>query len=366
MIRSDEHWHSIVDAFHSAAIDGYSWDLALQGLADATGSRSAQLTGIDSDTSVAFNIATNIDPAVFPMFVETAAFNPRVRVANEAPVLKVMADADFMTPDEMRRDPFYRLLPTWDIPFICLTTLERREGTFIALAAIRSQRQGHITSEQREIFTVMAPHVRAAVRAHIALERNSAAVLTGAMDALSIPVFVCDRAGGVQALSSAAEALIRSGRGMQLKAGRLRASLPATDKALENAIYAAATGHLTPRRLALQTVIVRGAEQDTPLVLDVFRLPSQQHEISFEPRALVVARGPRGADAQKGTVLEVAYGLTAAEAEVALHLAQGMTPELIAMSRDVVVGTVRTQIKTIMAKVGVSRQVELIVRLNHL
>jgi len=366
MIRTDEHWHSIVDAFHSAAIGGYSWEEALQGLADATGSRSAQLTGIDSDASVAFNIVTDIDPAVLTMFADTATFNPRVRVANEAAVLEIMADADIMTADAMQRDPFYRLLPTWDIPFVCLTTLERREGTFIALAAVRSQRQGHITSDQREIFATIAPHARAAVRTHIALERNGAAVLRGAMEALSIPLFVCNRAGVVKALSPTAEALVTGGRGLELKAGRLRASPPAADKALENAIHAAAAAHLRPDRPALQTVIVRAEGQDMPLVLDVFRLPSQPHEISLMPRALVVVRGRRGADARRAAILEAAYGLTAAEADVAQHLAQGKTPELIAMSRGVALGTVRAQIKTIMAKMGVGRQVELIVRLTQL
>ena len=66
---------------------------------------------------------------------------------------------------------------------------------FIALGAIRSAREQHITGEQREIFAALAPHVRAAIRTRLALEGQGAAVLTGAMDALSIPVFVCDRTG---------------------------------------------------------------------------------------------------------------------------------------------------------------------------
>src|ERR1700726_2744429 len=99
MIRSDESWLSLVDSFHAAGLGEHSWDIALRGLADATGSRSAQLTGIRSDTSVLFSTVTNIDPAIPRIFAETAAINARVAAANTAPVLKVMSDWDFITPE---------------------------------------------------------------------------------------------------------------------------------------------------------------------------------------------------------------------------------------------------------------------------
>ena len=82
MTRSDEQWLSIIDAFHSAAIGAQSWERALRSFADATGSRSAQLTGVDQDGSVLFNVLTNIDPPAFhSMFAATATINPRVKAA---------------------------------------------------------------------------------------------------------------------------------------------------------------------------------------------------------------------------------------------------------------------------------------------
>jgi DNA-binding CsgD family transcriptional regulator len=58
--------------------------------------------------------------------------------------------------------------------------------------------------------------------------------------------------------------------------------------------------------------------------------------------------------------------MTTAETEIALQLAQGKPPEAIAKQRNVSVGTVRAQIKALLAKAGVSRQVELVARLNQL
>ena len=50
---------------------------------------------------------------------------------------------------------------------------------------------------------------------------------------------------------------------------------------------------------------------------------------------------------------------------IALQLAQGKTTETIAQERKVVVGTVRAQIKSLLSKLGVNRQVELVATLNE-
>lgn len=60
--------------------------------------------------------------------------------------------------------------------------------------------------------------------------------------------------------------------------------------------------------------------------------------------------------------LKAAYGLTAAEAEVALRLADGLALKRIADERNTSEATVRTQIKSIAAKMGCSRQVEILLR----
>ena len=58
-------------------------------------------------------------------------------------------------------------------------------------------------------------------------------------------------------------------------------------------------------------------------------------------------------------------GFTSAETDIALQLARGQSTEAIAQHRKVAVGTVRAQIKSMLAKLGVSRQVEFVARLNE-
>ena len=75
-----------------------------------------------------------------------------------APALKVLAESDFITPEEYQRDPHYQefAIP-WDIPYIYLSTLERQDDTLIGLGVVRSQRQGHITPKQRDALLPLHP-----------------------------------------------------------------------------------------------------------------------------------------------------------------------------------------------------------------
>lgn len=371
MLASDAQWLAIADEFYSAAVDHSRWYTALEGLAAATGSRTGELITIDNAAAVPVHILTNVDPAIHESSIEfrvgDPTVNPRVEAGMRQPLLKVIAESDFLTPDEHAVHPHYdEFARPWDIPYICLTTLERRDDLLIGLAVLRSERQGHIGSDEREVFASLAPHVRAAVRMQIALEGNGSALLEGALETLAIPAFVCGRTGEVQALTAQAEALVRGSRGLALRNRRLRAVREEDDRMLTDAIARAARGLQAPGAPAVQTVVMRGAgEASTPLVLDVMSLPSVALEFFSAPRVLVVARGARGADPSKAAVLQGVYGLTSAETDVALLLAQGRSTEAIATERKVAVGTVRAQIKSMLAKLGVSRQVELVAKLNE-
>lgn len=59
-------------------------------------------------------------------------------------------------------------------------------------------------------------------------------------------------------------------------------------------------------------------------------------------------------------VLQGLFDLTAAEARIARHLLEGSTASDIAANDEVSINTVRSQIRSILVKTGVSRQTDLI------
>src|SRR5689334_20390385 len=188
LVRDDGHWMALTDRFHAAAIDGKGWYPALEGLAEATGSVGGELICLGDDAAIHLNIMTNTCPELLDAFIAGAggdpSVNPRVKAGMEARPLEVLAESDFITPDEHRRHPHYQeFARPFDIPYICLTTLDRPQNGLIGLAVTRTEKQGHIDAEQRRAFASIAPHVRAAVRTHIALEGHGDALLAGALEA---------------------------------------------------------------------------------------------------------------------------------------------------------------------------------------
>lgn len=371
MVRSDEQWLSIVDEFAAAAVDQTRWSIALDKLARATGSRAGQLISIGSDAAVPLNLLTNVDPDAQQAFVDCGGgdpeINPRVKAGINAPLLQSLAECDFLTDDEHATNPHYRdFARPWDVPFICLTTLERRSDLVIGLSVLRSAREGHIGARERAIFDSLAPHVRSAVRMQLALEGKGAELVKGTLEALSSAAFVCGATGKVQALTTQGEALVSSDRGLSLRAHRLRAVHDEDDKMLSDAIQSASRGLHRPGAPTMHTVVVRDVnDANAPTVLDVMRLPLSALEFSSGPRVVVVARGSRGGELRKAALLQGVYGFTSAETDVALQLARGQSTEAIAHDRAVAIGTVRAQIKSMLAKLGVRRQVELVARLNE-
>lgn len=370
-IQNDEQWFSLIDSFQSAALGERPWDEPLQALAAATGSQSAQLVGRTTDLAVFFNLMTNVEPALVKLAMDRQSINPRPLIVKKIPLLQTVMDCDVITPDECRRNTFYEeVLRPWDRPFFCATVLDRHEDTFITLGVMRSKAAGCITDEERRTFLMLAPHVSAAIRLHARMERTGAAVLTGAMEALEIPMFICDATRRVKLLTPAAETLVAGGSSLRLKNGQLTAARADEGRALNDAIEAALAARREPGPPALRTVVIRSSVPGmAPLALDVFGLASPLRTASFAtipPQVMIVACGQRKADSRRAAILGAVYGLTVAETEIGQRLVAGQSAQGIAEHRGVAVGTVRTQIKTICAKLGVRRQTELTARLNQL
>jgi len=367
-MMDDENWLSLADAFHAAAIDGQGWYDALASFAEATGSRHGQLVCV-SDGVDALNLLTDVDPQLPGAFLAAGGTDPRVNPRRRAglarPPLSIIAESDFITPDAVRADVHYQefALP-WDVPYICLTTLENRKELMIGLAVIRNRRQGHIDEAGKRLFATLAPHVRAAVRTSLTLGEQRAALITDTFEKLATPAFVCDAEGKVVRHSTQAERLCTGGTGLTLRRGRLSARHAEDDAALTAAIRVASarrTDH-PPR-----TVTVRSTQPDGVVTrLDVMPLPRRRLELRFDARVLVLARTASNDEERRAGALRDTYGLTPAEVEIAMSLARGIKADAIAQARAVSVGTVRVQIKSLLAKAGVNRQVELLALLAQL
>ncbi|MCR5875084.1 helix-turn-helix transcriptional regulator [Phenylobacterium sp. J426] len=371
MIRNDDHWVSVVDAFGDAALGG-DWLQALEALGDACGAERGELIGVGADRALPFNWMSRID--MEPINAELTAIggghpdvNPRVARGIRDPLLAGWHDAACSTEDELRRNFAYAdICRRWDIPYGSQATLLRNDGMLIGLAVLRTERQGRPEAADRQAFEALAPQVRAAVRAQLALEGQGAALIGGTLEAIGAAAFVCDGAGRVCAHTPAAEIALSRGL-LRLRGQRLAAARDEDSRALEAGVRRAVSAPEPGTGDPFQTLVLRDPRDPGEIeVVDLVPLPRRPFAFGFQPRAVAVVRGAEGSRGRFPELLRLAFRLTPSEADVAVRLVEGETREAIAIGRGASVETVRSQVRSLLAKVGVRRTGELTAKLGRL
>lgn len=360
----------VVTLLHTAAIDG-DWAPALNAFADACGADHGQLIGIGADRAVPFNwISGDSPPVAGEEFVELGGgdplVNPRVRVGLQAPLLKAWHDLDCFAPEQQAATPvFCEFCIRYDLPYGSQATLMRDREILIGTSTLRGARQGLPSKAHRHAFEFLTPHLRDAVRMQMNLAGRGAELIAGALERVGAAAFVIDGGGYVRALTTAAEAALSVGP-LHMVHRRLSAARGEGTHALEAAI-AASLVQPAPDRPPVRSLVLH-QEKDllSPLFIDVMPLPPQPYAFGFEPRVVAVLRGTQARDSALSADLQAAFRLTAAEAEIAVRLADGDLREEIAADRAVTVATVRSQIKTLFQKMGVNRALQMAVKVNRL
>lgn len=358
---------AIADAFSAAAFDRAQWMPALNVLADATGSQRAQLIGIGGPATIPFNLVSDIPERALREFVEISGgspvVNPRVFASQRARTLEVVSEAQYDAAiPHLATDIYLDFMHQHDIPFGCQAALMDQTNGLIGLAVLRGKRDGRTTPEHRAVFAEAARHARSAVRVGMTLENNAVSFLAGVLDASGAAAFLCGLDGQVETMTPAAERLISTGR-LQLSGGRLAAVHPGEEAALAAAL-AQVRGDATiglPRAVALAEV-----PGSALLVLDLMVAPPGSWGLFELPKLLVMARRALGETPEARQILQSLFGLTEAEAAVAIQVALGQPREAIAAARGVSSGTVKSQLKAIFAKLGVTREREMAAMLTPL
>lgn len=357
----DERIFALGEHFANAAIDGKEWIPALRAMADLTGSAYGQLVGF-APGDVPFNWINDIDPDAIARFVEHERGDPninvRVRASLTDPPFVIRSEADYQAVGRSPGFDLYReMCDAHDIFDGCQTKLLEGRDHFIGLALNRSRKDGKTDADTRALFAAIAPHVQHAVKMQIALENRGVALMNEAMEYVGLPIFICDHMGSVKGMTQEAEALLSLGC-FRLVEGRLGVAHPGDNAALLQTI-----GRLHREGQRFATVMLRGDGQKMPRIVDICKLPVQSL-LNFSSQLLVIVRsGRRWHDAAPG-ILRAVFKLSAAETDIALALASGSSREEIAAARKTSIQTVKAQLKSVFAKLGVVREVELVAMLG--
>lgn len=213
------------------------------------------------------------------------------------------------------------------------------------------------------LFETLMPHLQRALKVHVQLADGDArrSALADALDGLSVAVLVVEANGRVLHMNREAELLAKSADGFSIDASGPKAARPQETAKLQSLIGAAAA---TSARRGLHgggVVTLTRPSGRKPLEVLVSPLRAEKALSAFHaPAALVYITDPERLPEPPEAWWQEAYGLTRAEARVAVRSAQGLTIDEIASVLGVSPNTVKTQLKSVFAKTNSKRQRDLV------
>ena len=355
----------LVGQVYDAALDPGLWSGIETTLAETFGSTSAQVHVRNNLTSELAHLVrtTNFDAA----FMERhrtyfASRDVWVQRAANVGMSKVVSSEDLIPDTEFERTEFYRDCVRGLGVFYLVGALVPIGNDEMAVLGIHRPREsGNYGQADKAHVSQFLPHLQRAlqIRQRLAdpgIERSAA---LDALERSGTATLVVTRDGRLLYANPLAERLLRAKDGIRVAGGKIGVSERATAERLTALIRGAADA-AAGRGTGSGGTLAIARRDRLPLTLLVapFR-PAREGLGAPLPAAVLFVRDPEAAS-PTALSLQGLFGLTAAEAAVAVALAQGRAAEDLAGRFGVSLNTVRTHIKNVLAKTGTSRQAQLV------
>jgi DNA-binding CsgD family transcriptional regulator len=252
-------------------------------------------------------------------------------------------NAEFVTPNKCRSFASMRI--AGEGPLSLVLSVQRYIGSepFSAL--------------EIETMRTLLPHMQRAGQLGLRLKAARQEALLDGLATFDCGALLLDRKGKVLRMNTKAEAIMAPG--IAVRAGMLTAAGRDCDKALQKLIGSLiARGPLYQAEPIGAVPIARPGRP--PLLVHGAPLARSAQDSFGQARAVLMIVDPEAQLVPQAPVLRQVFGFTGAEASVAIALSSGRDVDEIARMRGVSPGTLRNQLKTILAKTGAHRQAELV------
>ena len=273
----------------------------------------------------------------------------------------VITDRDVVSEAEMETHPFYAdFLSRHGLRYFAAASVSPSPRLSVALSIQRRADKSPYTAEELELTGRLARHVEQAMRLGMDLLDSDAlkTTLALALERAAFGVIALDAgARAVYANPFAASALSDV---LDLSGLRVRALNAADDRKLSEALRRSLVAGASLSDPLEAPLILKRADGRRPVILRLLPTQAAEHAgLSGAARLLVIANDFENDAEVDLTIIRDALSLTLSEARVAAAVGSGKSPRTAAAGLGLAEETVRSVLKTIYSKVGISRQSEL-------
>jgi DNA-binding CsgD family transcriptional regulator/PAS domain-containing protein len=369
-VLSETAFDDIVAGFYKASGGDLSWNEALVPFQRAFDAWAIYVHGLDLRLGrIEFaHIASSIPlQAELDYLQKYHRIDPRAALAFNAQPGEWFNCWEIFDDAFVARDPFYQeyLLP-YGGRYVSGTALHRKDDTLVMLGVHRGLGKSKLSLDEIATCRRLARHLSEATRLHQATVNLQAKVRLGTqlLSRLHFPIVVLDAQRRIEQINAAGQELLSRTKAAFQKNDSLYLASPRDDASflIELRRVLSAAGQGSDGRFYLQSN-PKGVVAPIAFYVTALKPAETLHAFSDHPIAMVVVHEPNARAEIDPYVVQMAYGFTPAESRVAITAAHGASPKEMALQFGLSPHTVRTQLKGVFSKVGVSKQSELVSRL---
>jgi DNA-binding CsgD family transcriptional regulator len=365
----DRSFDDIVGDVYEAAAGRVDWRRPFERIASGLDLWMCHMIGVDKRTgTLLFSHEGGPNPIEVPLdYLRTYhAVNPRI-----APALTLGDDEwlhchEHFPAEFVAADPFYQefLIP-FGGRYLSGTKIVDNAETLVLFAALRGVGNSPLDRDEINCLDRIKRHLSQAFRIRQHLRDVYSELHSGReiLNQFRYPMLLVDEQRTIRFRNSAAESALNDtdyivDRGGILGCREARADIALTVAIHELRLHSDDPAKLPRRAYCRLERMSNGASIDA--FVSAIRPRVAMSAFGHEPLALIVCHDPHDTQVPDVFIVAEAFHLTPAEARIAVKLAEGLDLDQIAAEVHVSINTVRTQVKAAMAKMGVSRQAEIV------
>ena len=299
-----------------------------------------------------------------------ADVNPyRKYIADTASIMRIGIGQDVMTDDELSKTEFYNdyLKPNGDVGQTFGLPLFMEKTRFLHWSNNYNARYARDAAVAQNVVACLAPHIRRSMEMLRQLEGCliENAGLKHALHRFSTPPLICTSALEVSFINDAGEDLLRAGRVMDVKKGKLHFLSFLDHKNLKQKIRQMSNPETSGIADQLHLFARLLLPLHKPMLAFVAPLPSDAPQRTLlgtpiERQVLVLLIDPNHMNIPKEELVQAALHITPAEARLACAIAAGDSLRHYAEVNALSYNTARNQLQSIFHKTGCQKQSEMI------
>lgn len=346
---------AVAQAFATAAVDPSRWERAMEVAGTATGSCGAllvpvrgQLPGMPFSASIGSLVETYISDGWIHRDIRYEAM-PAIQRRGAA------TDLDVMSPEKIARHPYYQeFMGRHGFQWFAGILVDSGDDQWV-LAIQRLREEGPFSPQEISELAALSRQLGGAAATARAFGFARVDAAMQAFEVSDTAVVMLDRVGEVVRANAAADRILTGDPRIERRrlVSRDAEATATLDRALHGLIW-------NRSKAALMSPVRLPRQGRRPLLAYPVRLPAVSADIFTPCQALLVLVDPEKQKAPPEAALRDGFGLTAAEARLAMRLASGVSLETAAESLHVSKETARVQLKAIFGKLDVHRQAEMV------